>query len=318
MSDDSHAVTQRNVFKGDDLENGQLPGEKTFTLKQVMLHEQGRSTPDVRVRNPLHLDLLAMFGEFVGTFLFLYMAFTSAQSGVYSSTQDLNKPTSGVKDNQTVLFIALSFGMSLLVNAWVFFRITGAAFNPAVSFSLWLIGGVSNRRLAMIVPAQMAGGACAGALAKVLTLGEFGVENTLAPGITIAQGLFIEMFTTALLCFTVLMCAAEKSKGAFLAPVAIGLALFIGHLGSIGWTGAGINPARTFGPSVANGNFESYTWLYYIGQMLGSVVAVALYTVFKHFDYKQVAGFIEDDDITSSADLASAPLFKLVGYKSDV
>ena len=130
----------------------------------------------------------------------------------------------------------------------------------------------------------MAGGVCAAALVKVLTLGDFGVANTLAPGISNAQGLFIEMFTTGLLCFTyelafptppirrpssdphfpprVLMCAAEKSKrcvpvgvpaelvqwsdlyptcSAFLAPVAIGLALFIGHLGSIGWTGAGEN-----------------------------------------------------------------------------
>lgn len=34
-------------------------------------------------------------------------------------------------DNQTILFIALSFGMSLVVVAWVFFRICGAAFNPA-------------------------------------------------------------------------------------------------------------------------------------------------------------------------------------------
>ncbi|KAL8280274.1 hypothetical protein RQP46_007388 [Phenoliferia psychrophenolica] len=282
-----------------------------FNVKQVT-HDVVL-IPVVRVRNALHLDLLAMFGEFVGTFLFLYMAFTSAQSGVYSSTQDLNKPTSSVKDNQ-----ALSFGMSLLVNAWVFFRITGAAFNPAVSFALWLIGGVSNRRLVMIVPAQMAGGACAAALAKLLTLGEFGVENSLAPGISVVQGLFIEMVTTALLCFTVLMCAAEKSKGAFLAPVAIGLALFIGHLSSIGWTGAGINPARTFGPSVANRNFESYTWLYYAGQMLGSVVATGVYVIFKHFDYQQVAGFIEDDDHAASANLGTAPLFKAVGYRSEV
>lgn len=32
----------------------------------------------------------------------------------------------------------------------------------------------------------------------------------------------IEMFTTALLVFTVLMMAAEKSKSTYLAPVAIG------------------------------------------------------------------------------------------------
>ena len=88
--------------------------------------------------------------------------------------------------------------MSLLVTAWVFFRwahfsrsihrvhchfadsafrITGAAFNPAVSFALWMIGGLSNRRLLMIVPAQMVGGVAAAGLAKSLTLGYFGVVS---------------------------------------------------------------------------------------------------------------------------------------------
>ena len=32
-----------------------------------------------------------------------------------------------------ILFISLCFGMSLVVNAWVFFRISGGLFNPAVS-----------------------------------------------------------------------------------------------------------------------------------------------------------------------------------------
>lgn len=31
---------------------------------------------------------------------------------------------------QVLIYIALSFGLSLLVNAWVFYRITGGLFNP--------------------------------------------------------------------------------------------------------------------------------------------------------------------------------------------
>jgi aquaporin related protein len=30
------------------------------------------------------------------------------------------------------LYISLSFGFSLMVNAWIFFRISGGLFNPAV------------------------------------------------------------------------------------------------------------------------------------------------------------------------------------------
>jgi aquaporin related protein len=47
---------------------------------------------------------------------------------------------------------------------------------------------------------------------------------------SITRGLFIEMFTTAQLVFSVVMLAAVKHKATFLAPIGIGIALFIGHL----------------------------------------------------------------------------------------
>jgi len=34
---------------------------------------------------------------------------------------------------QALLYISLSFSFSLAVNAWVFFRVSGGLFNPAVS-----------------------------------------------------------------------------------------------------------------------------------------------------------------------------------------
>jgi aquaporin related protein len=47
----------------------------------------------------------------------------------------------------------------------------------------------------------------------------------------------IEMFLTAELVFTIFMLAAEKHKGTFLAPVGIGLALFIAELSGVFFTG---------------------------------------------------------------------------------
>lgn len=62
--------------------------------------------------------------------------------------------------------------------------------------------------------------------------GDIGATNTtLSPSTSIAQGLFIEMFMTAELVFVVLMLAAEKSKDTFLAPIGIGLALFVAMMG---------------------------------------------------------------------------------------
>ena len=130
-----------------------------------------------------------------------------------------------------------------------------------MTLSLWLVGNLSGRRAIGITIAQLVGGIAAAGTAKGLTIGEFGVINALSTGVSTGQGLGIELFTTALLVFTVLMLAAEKSKTTFLAPVAIGLAVFVGHLASIGWTGAGMNPARSLGPSVVNGSFPKNAWL---------------------------------------------------------
>jgi hypothetical protein len=72
--------------------------------------------------------LVAMIGEFAGTFLFLFFAFTGTQVANMSSAAQGKGPEPSV-----LLFIALSFGFSLAVNVWVFFRISGGLFNPAVS-----------------------------------------------------------------------------------------------------------------------------------------------------------------------------------------
>ena len=68
---------------------------------------------------------VAMSSEFVGTFLFLWFALSGTQ--IANTVQ----PSAG-PDTGQLFYIALSFGFSLTVNAWVFYRISGGLFNPAV------------------------------------------------------------------------------------------------------------------------------------------------------------------------------------------
>lgn len=70
--------------------------------------------------------------------------------------------------------------------------------------------------------------------------GEMNVSTTLGGNTSVVQGLFIEMFLTALLVFTIFMLAAEKHKGTFLAPVGIGLSLFVAELAGVYFTGGEI------------------------------------------------------------------------------
>ena len=95
-----------------------------------------------------------------------------------------------------------------------------------------LAGTLPPLRGLFLFPAQLLACMVAGGLVSVMFPGDIALTNTtLSPGTSIAQGVFIEMFMTAQLIFVVLMLAAEKSKDTFLAPIGIGLALFVAMMG---------------------------------------------------------------------------------------
>lgn len=77
---------------------------------------------------------------------------------------------------------------------------------------------------------QLLGAIAAAAVVSALFPGPLNVRTNLGPNTSIVRGLFIEMFLTAELVFTIFMLAAEKHKGTFLAPIGIGLSLFIAEL----------------------------------------------------------------------------------------
>ena len=93
-----------------------------------------------------------------------------------------------------------------------------------------MIGAISWVRGVFLFITQIVGGIAAAALTEGLFPGALAVDTTLATTVSIAQGVLIEMILTAMLVFTIFMLAAEKHTGNFIAPVGIGLALFISEL----------------------------------------------------------------------------------------
>jgi len=229
---------------------------------------------------------VAMVGEFVGTFMFLWFAFAGHlmavnQHGDVALSNQSNSST-------TVIYISMAYGFSLLVVVWGFYRISGGLFNPAVTMTLAITGNLPIIRTLLLLPAQIIAGIVAAGLVKCMFPGDIRqVNTTLAPGVSIAQGVFIEMFLTSLLCHTVLMLAAEKSKTTFLAPVGIGLSLFVAEIAGVYYTGASLNPARSFGPAVAGPSFPGYHWIYWVGPYLGALLAAAYYWFNKWAKYEE-------------------------------
>jgi aquaporin rerated protein, other eukaryote len=177
-------------------------------------------------------DAQAALLEFIGTTFFLLLGL----GGIQAATGEAITSSGGSTIEQ-VLYISTCMGLSLLVSAWLFFRVTGGLFNPNISLALLLVGVIKPVRFVLYCIAQMLGAIAASGLILALTPGPLSVKlvvkssfikmapddyfcsTFLQQGTNSAQGVFIEMFITTALVLAVLMLAAEKHQATPFAPV---------------------------------------------------------------------------------------------------
>lgn len=90
---------------------------------------------------------------------------------------------------------------------------------------------------------------------NVKGLGHTALNEHISP----QQGLGIEFFLGFLLVFVVCgVTDGNKPDSRFIAPLAIGLTVTLGHLGVVSFTGSSMNPARTFGTAFVTDNWENH------------------------------------------------------------
>jgi aquaporin related protein len=61
------------------------------------------------------------------------------------------------------------------------------------------------------------------------------------------------------------------------------------------YTGGSLNPARSFGPDVATKRFDGYHWIYWVGPLLGALLAVGLYRLLKMLEYHTANPDVDGD-----------------------
>lgn len=235
----------------------------------------------------------ALWGEAFCTLLFFTPIFSViANSAVQDFSADVK-----------VLMVALAAGFQAIGNIFAFSSVSGAHFNPAISFALWLTGKLSNRKVGGYIAVQLLGSL----LAMCLVAGMFQDEKETmyiaiavlpAKNAKLEKVFATEFFLTFILtyvAFTVVFEDAEQrkketmsfksmsesvgltlyastpqSKTGF-APFSIGFTIF--SLSLIGGTSGGaFNPARLFGPAIFSGKWD-YLWLYWLAELLGSSAA---------------------------------------------
>ncbi|XP_038654488.1 aquaporin-1-like [Scyliorhinus canicula] len=210
----------------------------------------------------------AVLAEFLGMTIFIFLSIGAATKWT---------PSGFPAD---VVQIALTFGLAIATLAQSIGHISGAHLNPAVTLGLLLGCQISVLRALLYIISQMLGALAASAILLGITPtsrnGTLGV-NALGEGVTPGQGLGVEIIIT----FQLVLCvfATTDKRRTDLSgsgPLAIGLSVVIGHLMAIGYTGCGMNPARSFGPAAVTGNFKDH-WLYWVGPIIGGVAAALSY-----------------------------------------
>ncbi|CAJ0582387.1 unnamed protein product, partial [Mesorhabditis spiculigera] len=191
-----------------------------------------------------------------------------------------------------VLNAALAHGLVIFILIAAFGHLSGGHFNPAVTVGIAAVGRISPIDAVCYIASQLSGGFFGSLLAKIV-LGDsfirlgFGA-TVFGANVAWYQGLVAEAFCTFVLVQTVLMTAVD-TPGNSLAPLAIGLAVAADILAIGPLTGASMNPARSFGPNIVATMFHSdrlvkHFWslhyIYYLGPILGAVVAALLFRVF--------------------------------------
>ncbi|XP_022058260.1 aquaporin-4 isoform X2 [Acanthochromis polyacanthus] len=213
----------------------------------------------------------AVSGEYLATLIFVLLGLGSTIN--WAAGEEKPPPAD-------LVLISLCFGLSIATMVQCFGHISGGHINPAVTAAMVVTRKLSLAKAVFYVVAQCLGAITGAGILYIVTpaavRGSLGV-TTVNSNISLGHGLLVELLITFELVFTVFAtCDPKRTDLGGSAGLAIGFAVAIGHLFAIPYTGASMNPARSFGPAMVTLNFESH-WVYWVGPILGGILAAGLY-----------------------------------------
>jgi aquaporin Z len=192
--------------------------------------------------------------------------------------------------------VSLAFGLTVLTGAYALGHISGAHFNPAVSFGLWAGKRFPANELFPYIIAQVLGAIAGAAILYLIATGKPGVTgDAIAAGSFAANGFgdnspgdysalaaFVSEVVMTFFFLIVILGSTHGRAPKGFAPIAIGLCLTLIHLISIPVTRTSVNPARSTGPAIfvaINGGGWAATqlWLFWVAPIIGAMLAGLFY-----------------------------------------
>ncbi|OQA03628.1 MAG: Aquaporin Z 2 [bacterium ADurb.Bin400] len=180
----------------------------------------------------------------------------------------------------TSIGVALAHGFAFSALIYAIVRTSGAVINLAITLALLATNQLLIVRAILYIFVQILG-AIIGVLLLRQIFGESCNAETIVPtlGISVAPdvGLLVELILTFALVFTYLN-TNNASGYPGIKGVSVGLIIIANMLWARALTGAAMNPALAFGPSLITGAWENH-WIYWLGPIIGSLLAALIYSL---------------------------------------
>jgi aquaporin Z len=201
-----------------------------------------------------------LFSELLGTFALVLAA---AGGGLLHAKGQISLAAAVVAPGLMVMAIILFMG-----------AVSGAHLNPAVSLAFALRGDFPWKRVPGYVVIQLIGATLAGLFLRWVFGNIEHLGATLpGPGYHNWQALLMEIVLTTLLVSVILGTASAAQNVGAIAALGVGGYIALAGLWAAPVSGTSMNPARSFGPALASGDWTSY-WVYLVGPVAGALIAV--------------------------------------------
>ena len=178
--------------------------------------------------------------------------------------------------------VALAFGLTVLTMAYAVGHISGGHFNPAVTLGLLAAGRIDGKDVVPYILTQVLGAIAAAGVLYLIVSGKVGFDVTAGfatngygehspGGFSLLSVVVTEFVLTAFFLLIILGVTDKKAPAGF-APLAIGFALVLIHLISIPVSNTSVNPARSTGVALFQGDWAmAQLWVFWVVPLLGGL-----------------------------------------------
>jgi MIP family channel proteins len=172
--------------------------------------------------------------------------------------------------------VSLVFGLVIMTMVYATGHLSGAHINPAVTVAFTLTRHFPARDAMAYVGAQLAGAAGGALLLLAVWTDKPANLGATVPSVGAGSALVYEIVLTAFLMFVIVAVATDTRAVGAAAAIAIGGTVGLDALFGGPVTGASMNPARSFGPALAAGEWHMF-WVYVVGPVVGAALGALAY-----------------------------------------